>query len=200
MKKLFAVAVALVLATSAMAQLLQVAQTAEPTKQGDISATAGFTLWTGDSDVKVIGVRCSYGVIDSLLLVGDVGVTMNGDNNFGIGIAGQYALPFEKLPVDLAVRVGYAAYDVSEMKDAGVIEAMLLASMKIEQVEGLAVYGGVGIAYWLAEGADTSILIDLGAKNFTRVNGRVVREQVLLQQDDELQLGDSTYLRFMASH
>jgi hypothetical protein len=44
------------------------------------------------------------------------------------------------------------------------------------------------------------ILIDLGAKNFTRVNGRVVREQVLLQQDDELQLGDSTYLRFMASH
>jgi hypothetical protein len=44
------------------------------------------------------------------------------------------------------------------------------------------------------------ILIDLGAKNFTRVNGRVVREQVLLQQDDELQLGDNTYLRFLASH
>jgi hypothetical protein len=44
------------------------------------------------------------------------------------------------------------------------------------------------------------ILIDLGAKNYTRVNGRVVREQVLLQQDDELQLGDNTYLRFMASH
>jgi hypothetical protein len=44
------------------------------------------------------------------------------------------------------------------------------------------------------------ILIDLGAKNYTRVNGRVVREQVLLQQDDELQLGDSTHLRFLASH
>jgi hypothetical protein len=43
-------------------------------------------------------------------------------------------------------------------------------------------------------------LIDLGGKNFTRVNGRVVREQVLLQQDDELQLGDNTHLRFMASH
>jgi hypothetical protein len=42
------------------------------------------------------------------------------------------------------------------------------------------------------------ILIDLGAKNYTRVNGRVVREQVLLQPDDEIRLGENTYLRFLA--
>lgn len=162
MKKLMAVAVALVVASSAMAQLLPVAQSAAKTDVGAISATAAFTYWTGDSDIKVIGARCSYGVIENLLLVGDVGLTMNGDNNFGIGIAAQYTIPVE-LPVDLAVRAGYAAYDVGELSDAGVVQGMFMVGKKIEQVDGLAVYGGVGLAYWLMDGADTEILFDAGA-------------------------------------
>jgi hypothetical protein len=40
-------------------------------------------------------------------------------------------------------------------------------------------------------------LIDLGAKNFTRVNGRIVREPVLLEPDDEIQFGENTTLSFV---
>lgn len=40
-------------------------------------------------------------------------------------------------------------------------------------------------------------IIDLGAKNNTRVNGHVVRQPVLLEPDDEIQLGDDSHLRFV---
>ena len=40
-------------------------------------------------------------------------------------------------------------------------------------------------------------LIDLGAKNFTRVNGRIVREPVLLEPDDEIQFGENTTVSFV---
>ena len=40
-------------------------------------------------------------------------------------------------------------------------------------------------------------LIDLGAKNFTRVNGRIVREPVLLESDDEIQFGENTTVSFV---
>jgi hypothetical protein len=42
-------------------------------------------------------------------------------------------------------------------------------------------------------------LLDLGSKNLTRVNGRVVREPILLEHDDEIQFGDNTTVTFIAS-
>lgn len=42
-------------------------------------------------------------------------------------------------------------------------------------------------------------LVDLGAQNRTRVNGKIVRQRVLLEPDDEIQLGDNTTLRFITS-
>lgn len=39
---------------------------------------------------------------------------------------------------------------------------------------------------------------DLGATNGSRVNGRVVRQPILLQSNDEIQLGDNTKLRFVS--
>jgi hypothetical protein len=39
-------------------------------------------------------------------------------------------------------------------------------------------------------------LIDLGSKGQTRVNGRIVREPVLLETDDEIRFGDNTTLQF----
>lgn len=42
-------------------------------------------------------------------------------------------------------------------------------------------------------------LLDLGAKNFTRLNGRVLRAPTLLEPDDEIQLGENTTLRFVTS-
>jgi hypothetical protein len=39
-------------------------------------------------------------------------------------------------------------------------------------------------------------LYDLGSKGLTRVNGRTVREPVLLETDDEIKFGDNTVLRF----
>lgn len=162
MKKLMAVAVALVVASSAMAQLLPVAQTAAKTDVGAISATAAFSIGLGDYDVKIIGARCSYGVIDNLLLVGDFGVALNGDTTFGLGVAAQYTIPVE-LPVDLAVRLGFGTIDISNFSDAGAVIAMVMASKKIEQVEGLAVYGGLGVAYPLISGADLRFVVDAGA-------------------------------------
>lgn len=42
-------------------------------------------------------------------------------------------------------------------------------------------------------------LYDLGTKGLTRVNGRVVREPVLLEPDDEVRFGDNTTLRFVGT-
>jgi len=42
-------------------------------------------------------------------------------------------------------------------------------------------------------------LIDLGGKNHTRVNGHIVRQPVLLEHNDEIQLGDNTHLRFITT-
>ena len=42
-------------------------------------------------------------------------------------------------------------------------------------------------------------LHDLGATNFTRVNGRVVREPVLLEPDDEIKFGDNTVVHFVTA-
>jgi hypothetical protein len=38
---------------------------------------------------------------------------------------------------------------------------------------------------------------DLASKNGTRVNGRLVRQPVLLEADDQVQFGDNTILRFV---
>jgi hypothetical protein len=43
-------------------------------------------------------------------------------------------------------------------------------------------------------------MLDLGAKNFTRVNNHIVREPILLEPDDEVQFGDNTVLHFVTSH
>ena len=40
-------------------------------------------------------------------------------------------------------------------------------------------------------------LIDLGSSNATRVNDRIVRQPVMLEQNDVVQLGDNTVMRFM---
>jgi pSer/pThr/pTyr-binding forkhead associated (FHA) protein len=40
-------------------------------------------------------------------------------------------------------------------------------------------------------------LYDLGSTNGTRVNGQWVRQPVLLQSNDEIQLGDRTVFRFI---
>lgn len=40
-------------------------------------------------------------------------------------------------------------------------------------------------------------LIDLGSSNTTRVNDRIVRQPVMLEQNDVVQLGDNTVMRFM---
>jgi len=39
-------------------------------------------------------------------------------------------------------------------------------------------------------------LFDLGSKGLTRVNGRTVREPVLLETDDEVKFGDNSVLQF----
>jgi hypothetical protein len=43
-------------------------------------------------------------------------------------------------------------------------------------------------------------LFDLGSKSQTRVNGRIVREPVLLEANDEIKFGDNTVVRFIAAN
>jgi hypothetical protein len=40
-------------------------------------------------------------------------------------------------------------------------------------------------------------LVDLGADNHTRVNDQIIRQPVMLDHGDEIQLGDNTHLRFV---
>ena len=42
-------------------------------------------------------------------------------------------------------------------------------------------------------------LYDLGSKSYTRVNGHIIREPVLLDPDDEVQFGDKTVVRFVTA-
>jgi hypothetical protein len=42
-------------------------------------------------------------------------------------------------------------------------------------------------------------LIDMGSDNYTRVNGHVLRQPILLQPDDEIQFGDNTVVQFVTS-
>ncbi len=42
-------------------------------------------------------------------------------------------------------------------------------------------------------------LIDMGSDNYTRVNGHVLRQTILLQPDDEIQFGDNTTVRFVTT-
>ena len=74
MKK-FALAVAvLVVASSAMAGVLQVGQTAAAVEPGAITATAGIVFDTSDMPGGItLGARASMGAIESLLVAVDVG-------------------------------------------------------------------------------------------------------------------------------
>jgi hypothetical protein len=42
-------------------------------------------------------------------------------------------------------------------------------------------------------------IVDLGTKNYTRVNGHILREPMLLEPDDEIQCGDNTVLQFLTT-
>ena len=162
MKK-FAVAVlVLVVASSAMAGVLQVGQTAAAVEPGAITATVGASLGLGDREDKVIGARCSMGAIENLLVVIDLGYEIEGEV-VNMAIAGQYTLPVE-LPVDLAIRLDYTLMDVPEFEitDFGSINIGIQASAPIEQVAGLALYGGIGYAYPLADGADGELTFNVG--------------------------------------
>jgi hypothetical protein len=42
-------------------------------------------------------------------------------------------------------------------------------------------------------------IVDLGTKNYTRVNNHILREPMLLEQDDEIQCGDNTFMQFLTT-
>jgi hypothetical protein len=161
MKKLAVALAVLVMASGAMAQVLQVAQTAEPVEVGSLSATAGLVLGVGDIDMTTLGARVTYGAIENLIVAADIGYELESEF-IGMAIAAQYSLAMLELPVDLAVRLGYAFWDM-EFQDMGALNAMLLVSGRIEQVEGLALYGGVGMDLPLADGPESELLATVGA-------------------------------------
>jgi len=161
MKKVLVAVVALAVASSAMAGVLQVGQTAAAVEKGAITATGGFVIGLGDSEAKALGVRGTMGAIENLLVAVDLGYEIEGEV-VGLAVAGQYALPLENLPVDLAIRADYTAWDF-EFKDLGSLTAGVLVSKEIAAVKGLALYGGVGYMFPLASGADGDVVLTGGA-------------------------------------
>lgn len=168
MKKLLVAVVMLAVASSAMAGVLQVGQTAAAVEPGAITATVGGSFNLADPGGGInLGARCTMGAIESLLVAVDVGYMLpddvmgfDMDNVIGLAVAGQYTLPVD-LPVDLAIRLDYTVWDM-EFKDAATISGLVLASAPIESVDGLALYGGVGYAYPLADGADGELIFSVG--------------------------------------
>lgn len=161
MRKLAVALAVLMLASGATAQVLQVGQTAEPVEVGSLSATAGFVIGLSDSEQQTLGVRCTYGAVENLIVAGDIGYDLDAEI-IGLAIAAQYSLAMLELPVDLAVRLGYAAWDM-EFKDGAALYALMLVSGRIEQVDDLALYGGVGMDFPLASGAKSELLATVGA-------------------------------------
>jgi hypothetical protein len=117
----------------------------------------------------------SYGVMENLSVGAGLGfqkikgevkdVTTSGslDGGLDFSLAGQYEFPGKdtSLPVDLAVRLGYnylkgsaspggdGAIKKIEISDSG-ITILGIVSKKLDSVDGLFLYGGLG--YWLAMG------------------------------------------------
>ena len=162
MKKLVVAVIAVAVASSAMAGVLQVGQTAAAVEPGALTATAGVVLGLGDREDLTLGARCSMGVIESLLVAIDLGYETDGET-VNMAIAGQYTLPVE-LPVDLAIRLAYTIVDLPEFEimDMAMIMVSVQVSAPIEQVAGLAVYGGVGLGMGLWDDADMELMANIG--------------------------------------
>ena len=162
MKKLVVAVIAVAVASSAMAGVLQVGQTAAAVEPGALTATAGVVLGLGDREDLTLGARCSMGVIESLLVAIDLGYETDGET-VNMAIAGQYTLPVE-LPVDLAIRLDYTIVDLPEFEimDMAMIMVSVQVSAPIEQVAGLAVYGGVGLGMGLWDDADMELMANIG--------------------------------------
>lgn len=170
MKKLVLITAILTISCSAMAQLFPVLGTVGTTKSGDASIAAGAAIYTGDSGIAAGGIRGTYCPVEDLLLIGDLALTRTafGDESDyaqGVGIAAQFSFAkVESLLVDVAVRVGYCAYDITLPVNSSSINAMVLMSGESETVKGLAAYGGLGVAYWEENCLGASLLVNLGVR------------------------------------
>jgi hypothetical protein len=160
MKKLVVMVAVLVMATSAFA-VLPVAQTAEVLGKGNLTGSAGFVLGLSDNESKILGARCTYGVLDNM----DVGADVGYDLEFEVmdlAVFGVYALPFEDLPLDLALRFEYNIVDF-EFVDGGQLGVLALGSAQLEAVPELSLFGGVGLTYGLWDDADLELMGTFGA-------------------------------------
>ncbi len=128
------------------------------TEEGTMRLGAGATL---ESDVNLYGGRFTYGIADGIALFGGGGlVDPDGISSEPfLQIGGQFSLPIDDLPFDLAVRAafGIASFDESETirerdftvrskteLDIWDLNVGLLASSELDAVT---LYGFVGISY-----------------------------------------------------
>lgn len=201
MKRLVLAAAILTISSSAMAQLLPVLGTVGTTQPEEASLTAGTVIYTGSSSIGVYGIRGTYCPVEDLLLMGDLALTRTAFHDKsvsspGVGVAAQYSFAkVELLPVDVALRIGYCAYDIKLPVNSGSFNAMLLVSGESDTVQGLAAYGGLGLAYWQEKGLNTSVLVDIGLRytipqaDLFSVKGEVIYVSGNVDMDLGLSLG-----------
>lgn len=152
LKRLLVVStVTLILATtqSVAVLTLPIADDAN-TDMGDMRVTGSITL---ESDVNLYGARFTYGIADGLAAFAGLGLIDpdGGDTEPFLQLGGQYRLPIEDLPFDLAVRGGFGYASFSEREagvkvdiDIWILNGGLLASM---DVDIFTVYGFLGLSY-----------------------------------------------------
>lgn len=123
MKKCVWMLVVMAFAASAMGQIMGL-----PVGGGAATPNAGTLQVSGggvfNGDLSLYGGRVAYGVADSLLVFGDVGLMdLDGlDIGFSFQAGATYALPFE-LPVDLALRAtaGMGSADTDNGNDVSLM-------------------------------------------------------------------------------
>lgn len=127
------------------------ADTAAPCEEGMFRLGASYTY---EKYVRAYGVRLGYGLDEGIQIFGDLGGLDpdKSDMSLGFQVGGIYTLPFE-LPIDLAVRA-ILSKGFNDADYIGVGGGLMVSYDMEEFVEGLSLYGQLGIYYYKPDEGD----------------------------------------------
>jgi len=146
----FILGVVFLAAVTAMAQGpvgLMVGDTFELREPRAMMAGAGINV---GEDTTFFGARFTMSLTERVCAFGDIGIIDidDLDDDPGIQIGAVYTFTDGEQAFDLGVRGAYATVFFDDF-DYSSLSGMLVGSMSLDaQVEGLSVYGGVGLLFW----------------------------------------------------
>ncbi len=124
------------------------------TDAGLMRVSGGITM---ESDINLYGARFTYGVVDDFAIFGGGGLAdpdrMDSEPFFQVG--GQYKLPVEDLPFDLALRgaFGISSWEDSWRINGGRVKTEIdiwflnFGALGSKELDMVTVYGFAGLSY-----------------------------------------------------